>query len=152
MGVAPIIAFKYGEKNQESLKKVIAQSLKIISVASVLVIALTLIFADEAVGIFISQDSDTFGLAKRGLLMFAPAYIFMGFNIFFSSMFTSFSNGKVSATISVARSLVFIVLSLQTLPLWLGIDGVWLAIPVAELLSIAVSVFFYKCGKAKYGY
>ncbi len=152
LGVSPIIAYKYGEGSNSGLRKVISQSLKITAVASALVIALTLIFSDEAVSIFISRDSATFNMAKSGLMMFIPAYIFMGFNLFFSAMFTSLSNGKASAIISVLRSLVFIVLSLAVLPQLLGLNGVWLAIPVAEALAIIVSIYFYKKKKKQYNY
>ncbi len=152
LGVAPIIAYKYGENNHKGLKEVITQSFKIISVASVVVIAVTLIFSDEAVGIFISRDSETFEMARNGLLLFLPAYLFMGFNIFFSAMFTSLSNGKVSATISVLRSLVFIVIALLILPQIFSINGVWLAVPVAEFLAIIVSCYLYKRNKEYYRY
>ncbi len=152
LGVSPIIAFKYGEENHTSLHKVIMQSFKVISVASVLVIALTLMFSNEAVGIFISRDSSTFEMAKNGLLLFLPSYLFMGFNIFFSAMFTSLSNGKVSAIISILRSLVFIVLALLILPQILKLNGVWLAVPVAEFLAIIVSYYFYKKKKSHYKY
>ncbi len=152
LGVASIIAFKYGEQNHIGLHKVIMQSMKIVSVASILVISLTLVFSNEAVGIFISSESETFEMARNGLLLFLPAYLFMGFNIFFSAMFTSLSNGKVSATISVLRSLVFIVLALLILPQILNLNGVWLAVPVAEFLAIMVSFYFYKKNKARYQY
>ncbi len=152
LGVSPIIAFKYGEKNHEGLHKVIMQSLKIISVASILVIVLTLVFSKEAVGIFISRDSETFEMARNGLLLFLPAYLFMGFNIFFSAMFTSLSNGKVSAIISALRSLVFIVIALLILPQIFHLNGVWLAVPVAELLAIVVSFYLYKKYKSHYQY
>ncbi len=152
LGVAPIIAFKYGEGNRAGLHKIMTQSLKIITVASVLVIAVTFFFADQAIGIFISKESATFEMAKNGLLLFLPAYLFMGFNVFFSSMFTSLSNGLVSAIISVARSLVFIVISLLVLPYFFELNGVWLAIPVAEFLAILVSVYYYRKHKPTYGY
>ncbi len=152
IGVAPIIAFKYGEENHNGLHKVIIQSLKIVSVASILVIILSVLFADEAVSIFISRESTTFEMAKNGLLLFLPAYLFMGFNIFFSAMFTSLSNGKVSATISVLRSLVFIVIALLILPQVFNLNGVWVAVPVAEFLAIIVSFYFYKKNKSHYQY
>ncbi len=152
IGVSPIIAFKYGEENHGGLRKVIIQSLKVVSVASVVVVVFTLIFSEEAIGVFISKESATFDMAKNGLLLFLPAYMFMGFNLFFSAMFTSLSNGKVSAIISVLRTLVFIVTSLVVLPQILGLNGVWLAIPVAEFLAIIVSFYFYKKNKKRYHY
>ncbi len=152
LGVSPIIAYKYGEENHEGLQKVIKQSFRVILVASIFVILLTLVFSNEAVGIFIARDSATFEMAKNGLLLFLPAYLFMGFNIFFSAMFTSLSNGRVSAVISVLRSLVFIVIALLILPQIFFINGVWLAVPVAEFLAIIVSFYLYKKNKVHYQY
>ncbi len=152
LGVAPIISYKFGEKNNLGLSKVIRKSLIFNGVVSVLVIALTFIFANEAVAIFISRESQTFAMAKEGLLVFLPAYICMGLNIFFSAMFTALSNGKASAIISISRSLVFIVISLLIFPNIFGIVGVWIAVPIAEFLSIAVGFYFYKRYKNSYGY
>ncbi len=152
IGSSPIIAFKYGEENHQGLHKVIMQSLKIIAVTSVFVVVLTLIFSNQAIGVFISEESPTFEMAKWGLLLFLPAYLFMGFNIFSSALFTALSNGRISATISVLRTLVFIVVLLLALPQLIGLNGVWLAVPVAEFLTIIVSFYFYKKYKKKYNY
>ncbi len=152
MGISPIIGYKYGEENHLGLHKIIQQSFKIIAGTSVLVIIFTIMLADQAIGMFIASSSSTFALAKNGLLLFLPAYLFMGFNIFFSALFTSLSNGKVSAIISVLRSLVFIVIALLILPNIFDLNGVWLAIPVAELMSIFVCIYFYQKGKVVYKY
>ncbi len=152
IGVSPIISYKYGQGNNLGLNKIIKQSFKVITVASLLIIAITFIFSNQAIALFIAKESATFSMAKNGLMLFLPAYLFMGFNIFFSSMFTSLSNGKVSAKIYILRSLVFIVILLLLLPQFLGLNGVWLAIPVAELLSIFVCIYFYKKGKEIYHY
>ncbi len=152
IGVSPIISFKYGEENHKGLHKVIMQSFKIICTTSLIVISLTLLFSSKAIEIFISKDSATFDMARNGLLLFLPAYLFMGFNLFLSAMFTALSNGKISALISVLRTLVFIVITLLTLPQWLGINGVWLSIPVAELMAIFVATYFYRINKHTYHY
>ncbi len=152
IGVSPIISYKYGENNKSALHKIMRQSFIIVGVASALVIVLTLMFSEQAVAIFIAKDSSTFAMAQEGLLMFLPSYIFMGFNLFFSAMFTSLSNGKVSAIISIMRSLLFIVISLLILPQIFGLIGVWIAVPVAEFLSIGISLYFYYKGKKVYGY
>ncbi len=152
LGVSSIIAFKFGEENYYGMHKVIMQSFKIISVVSIAVVILTLMFSNEAVSIFIEKESATFEMARNGLLLFLPAYLFMGFNIFFSALFTSLSNGQVSATISVLRCLVFIVIALLILPQIFKLNGVWLAVPVAEFLASGVSVYFYKKNKVKYHY
>lgn len=63
-------------------------------------------------------------------------------NIFASGLFTALNNGKISAVISVARTLVFECAAMLILPMFIGINGVWSALPVAELCAVAISVTF----------
>ena len=86
----------------------------------------------------IRPESSSFSLALHGFLLFSTGYLFAGFNIYASGLFTALQNGKISALISGLRTFVFLVLSLLTLPLVLDADGIWLAVPVAELLSLSL--------------
>lgn len=152
IGVSPIISYKYGQQNHEQLKKVIKISFTFIGITSLATILISVLFADKAVAIFISPESETFAMAKKGLMIFSLAYAFMGFNIFTSAMFTALSNGKVSAILSITRSLVFVIICLLVLPHILGINGVWLAIPLAELLAIFLARKYYKKNRIVYNY
>ncbi len=91
-------------------------------------------------------------MAAYGFKLFAPSFIFVGINIFSSALFTAFSNGRVSALISFLRTLLFVVVFLLILPKFIGINGVWIAVPLAEILSFMVSIFFFKKYKGTYGY
>ena len=76
-------------------------------------------------------------------------------NITSSGFFTALSNGKVSALISFCRTLVFIVISLLILPRIFGINGAWIAIPVAEFLTLLITdwmhrVYFLMPGEQNY--
>ncbi len=152
IGVAPIISYKYGEQNHEQLKQVIQMSFKFIVGASFVIVLCSLFFAETAVSIFIARESSTFQMTVDGFRIFAIAYLFNGFNIFYSSMFTALSNGKISAILSICRTLVFLVAMLILLPIRLGITGVWLSVPVAEALAILVGVYYYKKNQSTYHY
>ena len=76
----------------------------------------------------------------------------MGLSIFASALFTAFSDGLVSAVISFARTLVFLVGMLLLLPKVLGEVGIWLAVPAAELLGLLVSIGFLFWGRRVYQY
>lgn len=144
IGVAPIISYKYGARDHKGLEKVLHHSLKIIMTMSIIVIALSYVFGEQAVSIFISKDSDTFYMALNGLKLYSLAYLFMGLNIFISSAFTALSDGKTSALLSLSRTLVFLIPIMIGLPILLGINGVWLAVPLAELGSVILAWYFYK--------
>ena len=78
--------------------------------------------------------------------------MFIGINIFASGFFTALNNGVVSAAISFLRTLLFQVVVVLVLPIFLGIDGIWLSIVVAELLAIAISIYFFVKMKKRYNY
>ncbi len=152
MGVSPIISYKYGSGDKNQLHLVNKLSLIFIAVLSVIVVSLSLIFAEQAAGLFISETSETFSMVVDGLRIYAVGFIFIGFNIYGSSMFTALSNGTVSAFISFMRTLVFIVIALLVLPIFLGVNGVWIAVPLAEILAIFITIWCMKKNKQKYGY
>ena len=83
---------------------------------------------------------------------FAPAFLFAGVNIFSSALFTALSDGRTSAIISFARTFGFLLLGLLLLPRLLEVDGVWLAVPLAELLSCLLSVWFLRRKRADFGF
>ena len=80
------------------------------------------------------------------------SFLVSGFSIFGSAFFTALNNGAVSAAISFLRTLVFQIAAVLVLPLFLGIDGIWLAIVIAELLSLVVTCIFFATKRKRYHY
>ena len=152
MGIAPVLSYKYGEQTHKQLANIVKISLYTISIISAVVVAVSLLFSEQAISIFLKKESETFFLAKEGFLIFSISYLFMGLNVFICAMFTAFSNGRVSASLSVIRTLVFTVAALLILPELFGIIGVWLAVPVAEFLALCVSLYYFIKYKKVYKY
>lgn len=152
MGCSPLISFNYGKKDNDRLHKIYKLSIIGIIVTSILVFMFGLLKSDLLVSIFTSNGTNVYKLSNIGLKLFSISFLFMGLNLFTSALFTALSNGKISAIISFLRTLVFIVISVLVLPLLIGINGVWLSVPVAELLSLIVSIFYLKKYKSKYKY
>lgn len=152
MGCSPLISFNYGKRDNYRLNKIYKFSLIGILITSILIFMLGVFKSNLLVSIFTSKGTNVYELSNMGLKIFSISFLFMGLNLFTSALFTALSNGKISAIISFLRSLVFIVISILTLPLLIGINGVWLSVPVAELLSLIVSIFYLKKYKSKYKY
>ncbi len=86
------------------------------------------------------------------IMMIFTSILLSGFNIFGSSFFTALNNGIVSAVISFLRTLLFQVLAVMILPIFLELDGIWLSVIAAELLSLIVVFMFIKKMQPKYKY
>lgn len=142
MGVAPIISYNYGSKNRIRFTRIYCICSKIIVGISIFVFLFALIFATSLVSVFSPAGTEVFEIARNGFYIFLVSFLFCGFNIFSSATFTALSNGKVSAIISFLRTFGFITIGLLILPIYLNVSGVWLAVPLAEFLTLFLSVGF----------
>lgn len=150
-GVAPMISFYYGEQNFEKLKKLVTVSLQVIALISVITVAVSFGLTRPLVSVFARPDNPVYELAVRGNRICMIALFFIGFNIFASGMFTALSNGIVSAVLAFSRSFVFMLVTMLVLPLLLGVNGIWLATPAAELMALALSAFMFLKYRKRYG-
>ena len=151
-GAAPMLSFYYGEQNREKLRKLIAVSLQVIAVISVITAAASFMLTKPLVSVFSRPDNPVYALAVSGNRICTTALLFIGFNIFASGMFTALSNGTVSAVLAFSRSFVFMLVTMLVLPLILGVNGIWLATPAAELMALALSAFMLLKYRKRYGY
>ncbi len=151
-GVAPMLSFYHGEQNHGKLKKLVGISMKVIAGISVLTVAASFLLTRPLVSVFARPDNPVYDLAVTGNRICTAALFFIGFNIFASGMFTALSNGIVSAILAFSRSFVFMLITMMLLPLVFGVNGIWLATPVAELMALALSAFMFLKYRKKYGY
>ena len=151
-GVAPMISYYYGEQNHEKLKKLVAASMRVIAEISLVTVAASFLLTKPLVSVFARPDNPVYGLAVTGNRICTIALLFIGFNIFASGMFTALSNGMVSAVLAFSRSFVFMLVTMVVLPLILGVNGIWLATPAAELMALALSAVMFLKYRKRYGY
>lgn len=151
-GVAPMLSYYHGERNREKLKKLVALSLRVIAFISVVTVAASFLLTKPLVSIFACPDNPVYELAVTGNRICTIALLFVGFNIFASGMFTALSNGVVSAVLAFSRSFVFMLITMLVLPVFLGVNGIWLATPAAELMALALSGFMFVKYRKRYEY
>ncbi|MCI8589337.1 MAG: MATE family efflux transporter [Clostridiales bacterium] len=152
VGTAPVIGYHYGAGHQDELKSLLKKSSLILVITSVVMFISSELLGRPLAGLFVGYDAELLHLTEKGFMIFSIAFLFIGFNIFSSSFFTALNNGLVSALISFLRTLVFQIAAVLLLPLIWEIDGIWLSIIVAELLSLVVSILFLFGMRKKYQY
>lgn len=152
IGTAPIIGYHYGAGNTDELKNLLKKSLKLIGITSLVMTGLAEISSKLLASIFVSYDAELLEITTNAIRLFAISYIISGFNIFSSSFFTALNDGLVSAAISFLRTLVFQIAMIFILPAIWGINGIWLAVVAAEILTLAVSITFLCINRKKYQY
>ncbi|MBC5745508.1 MATE family efflux transporter [Lachnospiraceae bacterium MD308] len=151
-GAAPMLSYYYGEQNYTKLKKLVAVSLKVIAEISLVTAAVSFLLTRPLVSVFASPDNPVYDLAVIGNRICSAALLFIGFNIFASGLFTALSNGVVSAVLAFSRSFVFMMITMIVLPRIMGVNGIWLATPAAELMALALSAFMFSKYRKRYKY
>lgn len=152
VGTAPIIGYHFGALNTSELKSLLKKSTVIISVFAICMLVLAEVLAYPLANIFVGYDDELMELTLQAFKIFSFSFLFVGFSIFGSSFFTALNNGLISALISFLRTLVFQCAAVIILPLIFGIDGIWISIVAAEVISVAVTAVFIVLKRNKYHY
>ena len=152
VGTAPITGYNFGAQNKAELKNLLSRSLRIIFVCALFMFAAGQLLAEPLGKIFVSYDEELLDMTVHAFGIFSFAFLFSGFSIFGSSFFTALNDGLTSALISFLRTLVFQLAAVLLFPLVWGLDGIWLSIVGAEVMSIIATALFLIAKRKRYGY
>ncbi len=152
IGSAPIVGYHFGAQNHNELKNLFRKSMRLIGGWGVLLMLLAFVLSGPLAQFFVGYDAELLAMTSHGLRLYAMAFLVSGFNIYGSAFFTALNNGLVSAVISFLRTLVFQMAAVLILPRLLGLNGIWLAILVAELMALGVTLQFFIRKKKVYHY
>ncbi len=152
IGSAPVVSYNYGAGNQKELKNIFRKSVVAIGSAGITMTILAELLSYPMTRVFVGYDPDLFAMTCRGFRLYALSFLLSGTNIWGSGFFTALGDGGVSALISFLRTLLFQVSMVLLLPVFLKLDGVWLAIVAAESLALFVTAVFLTRKRKKYHY
>ena len=151
-GVAPLMSYRHGANDKERMWELFRVSMFFAMGTSIAIFVVMELFAGSVVSVFAGDSDFVTAITVYGAMIFSFAFIFMGGNMYSSSLFTSLSNGKVSAIISVVRTLVLLAPLIVVLPMAFGIDAIWYAVPLTEALTFALSAWYIHALGHKYGF
>lgn len=152
IGCAPITGYHFGAQNHNELKNMLRKSSFLSAVSGVVLTILAIVLSSPLAKLFVGYDEELYELTRHAFRLFTYSFLLAGFNIFTSSFFTALNNGAVSAAISFMRTLIFQTSSVLILPIFLGVDGIWWAITVAEFFAFILSLTFLFAKRKKYHY
>ncbi len=152
VGSAPIVGYNYGSGNKKELKNILKKGLVIIVTSAVLMFVLGQALSTLLSKLFVGYDEELFNITVYGFTIFSFSFLFSGFPILGSSFFTALNNGLISAVISFLRTMVFQIIAVLILPVFFGLNGVWLSVVTAEFLAMLSTAIFLIAKKKKYGY
>ena len=136
----PIISYDFGtgryHRIHQALRLMLATSIGF----AVVVILGFVFFPHPLTALFVDPQSQAGLLAIEGFPYFAAGILFYFLNIALTGYYQSLENMRRATLIVILRT-VLLVPCFLLLPLWLDVPGIWLAMPVAEMLTLAVILF-----------
>ena len=99
------------------------------------------IFSYGIIGIF-SKDPELLEVAVRAMRILLSTMMFVGPTVMFITAFQGLSRGMMALVLSLARQFLLFVPLLYGMSYLFGLYGIWLALPVSDLISFALTFAF----------
>jgi Na+-driven multidrug efflux pump len=143
LGMQPIAGYNFGAKQFHRVREVFGKA--VICTTSVMIIGFLLaeIFP-RAVASAFTGDAELIEQTVRGLRLIVLMFPLVGFQISTAMFFQAIGKAKYSLLLSLCRQLIFLVPALVVLPLILGLDGVWMGEPAADLAAFLTAVYIFR--------
>ena len=162
IGVGPLFSYNYGAGNTDNLKNLFKKSISVVIIFSVVSTVVIELLSHPLANAFSHGDADLAQITVDGLSIFTLSFLFKGIPTFGSGLFTSLNNGKVSAIISIVRTLVFNLATIVLVPIIFfhafgasyeaAFYGVWYSVVFSELLATIMTFLFFKKYRKTYQY
>lgn len=137
-GMMPIVGFNYGAKKISRVKESIVLSMKISTAIALLAFLLVMTLPGLLMRVF-TTDPAAIEMGKIALRIIFTLSFTVGMQMVTAGVFQALGKAREAFLISMARQILFLIPLLLLLPLQLGLTGIWLAFPLADLLSVALT-------------
>ncbi len=144
-GVLPAVTYNYGAKDKarvDGLFKITCISSAVVSAISILIMFL---FPEFLASIFLDNGGiDVKNMAITGLLIYAPSYLFIWFNIIAGTFLTAFEKPTSSIVIMMLDSILLPVILFFSLTPFMGINGIFLSQTLSSAFTFIVAIVLWK--------
>lgn len=145
----PIISYNYGIRDKNRIRKAFIIALKTSFGCGIILFVITACFSSEIVSLFISADAPAHAIATHGLPLFAIGFIPFAANMVSIGYFQSVEQVGKAIFVTIMRGFVLLVASFIIFPQLIGIEGAWLAVPIAEIVTSLIVIAIYLPGRER---
>lgn len=139
----PIISYNYGLHESLRVRRTYLLALKTALTCGVVFALATIFCSREIVALFIDRSYPAYAIAVKGLPLYATGFLFFAVNIVSIGYFQSVERAQYATVITLLRGFILLTACFFGLPLLLGNPGIWLATPLAELLTTLFILLIY---------
>lgn len=139
----PIISYNFGLGYKNRMIEAERIALLTSVVCGLIATLAFTVYPNVLVGLFVSTESEAAQIAVNGFPYFSAAFVFFIVNIAAIGYFQSVERIKPATFFALLRGAVFLIPSFILLPELLGVSGIWLALPLSEILTTIVILLFF---------
>lgn len=139
-GVGAIISYNYGSRNIARVKAVLRLAGLSALIVGISFFGVILVYSREIIALFLdASHGPVLAFAENGAKLYAFAFFANGLNLVAAGYFTAICSPVQAVAIALSRGILWIGLGLVLLPKIWGISGIWLTVPLAEILTLLLS-------------
>ncbi len=139
-GMQPIIGYNYGAQHYdrviEAYRKTVIMGTAITSTGFLIAI-----LAPQIISVAFTSDKQLSDIASDGMRILMVAFPFVGFQIVTTTLFQSLGKASIAVILSLSRQMLLLLPLIWILPKYMGLNGVWTAGPIADILSSLLAAF-----------
>ena len=156
-GMQPIAGYNYGAQNYNRMLEVLRLAVMAGTLVCAVGFVIAIFFPEPCVRLF-TTDAELIEKSVVAMRYIMALFVIIGAQMVITNFFQSIGKAKVSIFLSLSRQLIFLVPAIAILPPLMGLDGVWLAMPlsdgVAAVMAYAMLWIYVKRlkGEKKYGF
>lgn len=143
--IQPLVSANFGGRQYGRVRQFLKMSVVTVLIMGVLFTVLAECLPVPIVQLFMDATPEVLAAAPNSMRLYSLLYLFLGFTVLSTYYLQSVMRDRASMAIAILRSLVVSGLLLYLLPLFWGINGVWLALPISEcIVTVVAAVFLSK--------
>ncbi|WP_307996584.1 MATE family efflux transporter [uncultured Bacteroides sp.] len=139
----PIISYNFGAGQPDRVRKALHLAIRTALICGISFFIITVLCRQNIVSLFIDRSYAAFDIAVNGISYFGVGFIFFAFNMIGIGYYQSVERGQRAMIITLLRGVAFMLIGFLVLPKILGVPGIWLAVPFAELLTMLYIIGIY---------
>jgi putative MATE family efflux protein len=142
-GLNPLVGYNFGANQHNRVSESIFLAIKASTVIASLAFIIMMAFPRPIMLVF-TNDPAAIEMGMTALRIIFALSITVGIQMVTSGVFQALGKAKEALILSMSRQVLFLIPLLLTLPFIFKLQGVWLAFPIADLLSVLLAFWFIK--------
>ena len=143
-GIQPIIGYNYGAKNYSRVTKTLKIGIYIGTIFATIGFLIVELF-DKQIMMLFNDNPELISIGAQGMRLQLCMLPVIGFQIIGANYFQAVGKAGYAIVLSMSRQVILLIPLILILPGWLGLNGAWLASPIADLASaIVTGLFLFK--------